>query len=486
MALSPAASTGADRTDGLSGAAAGKPAWLTVATGSPGRAEDGPVRPRVVYGQVVAVTVLVVLAVALSGALTSRQVAERQAVEAAAQRADLLADVVVQPALLDGIVDQDPVAVARLRRAVQRHVVGPSIKRIKIWTADGLVVYSNDSRLVGRTFPLSDDHRAVLADPALRAEVTNLDEPENVLERSEGKLLEVYRPVRTPAGHALIMETYSPYSTVDQRAAEVWRDFVTITIASLLALVLLLLPVLWRLLQRLHHAQAQREALLERAVDASNEERRRIAATLHDGVVQDLVAASLVVSGSAIKAAAEGRRAVADELRGAAATVRTGVVGLRSLLVDIYPPSLAATGLEGALGDLLAAVETRHIAVGFESGYADGPSLTKEDERLVFRVAQECLRNAVQHASARTVDLRLAPQGDVLVLDVVDDGTGFDAAALLRRPKDGHFGLRLMADLTAQSRAELRVSTGAGRGTHWQLRVPFPAGGPAATRRLRG
>src|ERR687889_497678 len=105
-----------------------------------------------------------------------------------------------------------------------------------------------------------------------------------------------HRLVRTPGGQPLVMETYWGYSMVDRATAKLWRDFAPVTLASLAALLVLLLPVLWHLLRRLRDAQAQREALLERAVHASTEERRRIAATLHDGVVQDLIGASMAMS----------------------------------------------------------------------------------------------------------------------------------------------------------------------------------------------
>jgi hypothetical protein len=117
----------------------------------------------------------------------------------------------------------------------------------------------------------------------VHAEVSNLDRPENKFERGRGKLLEVYRPVWTPAGQPLLFETYSPYQQVTQRAGQLWRGFAGITISGLLIMVALLLPILWRLLNRISGAQRQREVLLQRAVDASEEERRRIAGTLHDG-----------------------------------------------------------------------------------------------------------------------------------------------------------------------------------------------------------
>ena len=455
--------------------------WLTIASAADRRAE-GHRRAARVYVQVIAMAVVVVLAVAFFAASAGRRVAEEQAIDAATRRADLLAEVVVQPALTDGVVTQDPVAIDRLATAVSRHVVGMRITRIKFWTAEGLVVYSNDPRLVGKTFPLSQDHVAVLSGSTGRAEVTDLDEPENVFEREEGKLLEVYHPVTTPGGHKLVMETYSPYTLVDQATTRVWRDFAPVTLASLFALMVLLLPVLWHLLRRLRVAQAQREALLERAVQASAEERRRIAATLHDGVVQDLIGASLAVSGAANRVGSHGLPDLAAEVSAAAGTVRTSIGGLRSLLADIYPPSLNAMGLEAALQDLVASSRTRDVDVSLDCRYGSSRVLTKDRERLLFRVAQECLNNAVRHSGAQQISISVTEEDGVLVLDVIDDGQGFDAEKLVKEPKEHHFGLRLMADAAREGDAELSVATSPGGGTHWRLRTPVISRRNAALR----
>jgi signal transduction histidine kinase len=450
----------------------GQPRWLTVSAGSDRVRVDPPLRSRRVYAQVIAMAALVVLAVGILGAVASRQVAEREAVNDAAQRADVLAEAVVQPALRDGILTQQPAAAALLDAAMREHILGDDIVRVKFWTSEGTIVYSDEKRLVGQVFPLSEDEKSVLANPTIRAQVTDLKEPENRFERGRGKLLEVYRPVWTPNGETLLFETYAPYSTVNQRTGELWRGFASITFSSLLVLILLMLPVLWRLLDRLRRSQAQRETLLERAVEASAEERRRIAATLHDGVVQELVAASFVVSGAAARAESEGQDRLAESLRGAAGTVRTGIGGLRSLLVDIYPPSLDGTGLVAALGDLVASLRTRDIEVQLDVSGGDPTGLDTEAERLVFRVAQECLRNAARHSDADRVDVTLAAEGDVMVLDVVDNGIGFDPATHIAQPAEGHFGLRLMSDTATQADGELRVASAPGLGTHWQLRVP--------------
>jgi two-component system NarL family sensor kinase len=455
----------------MSATASSGTSWHVLSAGSVPAASEPPVRSRRVYAQVLALTVLVLVAVGLLGSVAARRVAEREAVNDAAQRAGVLAEAVVEPALLDSIVDRDPAAIAQLDTAVRQNVLGSSIVRVKFWLPDGTIIYSDESRLVGRTFDLGPSERAVLAQPATRAEVTNLDEPENVFERGQGKLLEVYRPVTTPDGHRLLFETYAPYDVVLARSGDIWRGFAGITLSSLIVLLVLMLPILWRLLDRLRRAQEQREDLLRRALDASDAERRRIAATLHDGVVQELAATSFVVAGAAASARTSGQSGLANTLDEAAVAVRTGIGGLRSLLVDIYPPTLAETGLVPALRDLADGLQTRDITVTTELPAPASLMLDKDAERIVFQVAQECLRNAARHAQASEVTLSLVAHHDTVMLDVVDDGIGFDVAETLADPEEGHFGLRLLADAAEQHGAMLLVASAPGAGTHWRLEV---------------
>lgn len=450
------------------------PAWVTVAEGSPTPGYDAPLRPRRMYAQVVAVTVIVLLAVAVTGAFTARQIAEREAINDASRQADILADAVIQPALVNAVPEGDPAARAALDKVVRERVLGTNIIRVKLWTSSGRIVYSDEPRLIGDTFPLGEDEKSALREPAVRAEVTDLKRPENRFERGQGKLLEVYRPVWTPDGQPLLFEIYAPYQTVVSRAGELWRGFAGITFSSLLVLILLMLPVLWRLQDRLRRSQQQRETLLTRAVEASDEERRRIAATLHDGTVQELAAASFVVSGAVARLEQEERYDLAASLRSVADTVRTGIGGLRSLLVDIYPPHLENTGLTAALTDLTVPLRSRDIDVRLELPPDDPSGLTEEGQQGIFRVAQEALRNAARHANASRVDVRLFTLQDAVVLEVGDNGVGFDVGKALAHPETGHFGLRLMSDAADRAGAVLRVSSSAVHGTWWQLRVPSP------------
>ncbi len=448
--------------------------WTTLAAGqsAPREPAFAAVSRRRVLTLVVTGVLGVLALVSVSGSIAAQRVAAKESVHDAARSADVLADAVVQPALRDSLLDGDAAAFAAMDRAVRDHVLGPATIRMKLWTPDGRILYSDESRLVGRTYPLGSHEREVFTRPSTHAEVSDLSSPENVYERGKGKLLEVYRPVWTPGGDPLLMEVYAPYDGVTARAGQLWRAFAGITVSSLLALVALLLPIMWGLLSRLRNAQDQRAELLERAVDASNDERRRIAGTLHDGVIQDLAGASLVVSSAAARSTAADDPGLASDLRGAADTVRRGIRGMRTLLVDIYPPNLETSGLLPALEDHVSSLGARDINVLMDLDPAAVEQLDPDQERLFYRVAHECLLNVVRHAQAHNVTVSLHSDGRAPVLEVQDDGVGFDPVAASERPDEGHFGLRTLADLEREAGAELYVASAPGAGTRWLLRGP--------------
>lgn len=233
------------------------------------------------------------------------------------------------------------------------------------------------------------------------------------------------------------------------------------------------------MLVKVRRAQRQREAALEAVVEASAEERRRIAGSLHDGVVQELAATAFTVAGASARAAQPERDpALARDLQEVAGTLRSSIGSLRSLLVDIYPASLGSGGVAEALDDLAASLRTVGVAVQLDI-LDDGSELDEHGRRLVFRVAQECLQNTRRHAAAGEALVRLSREEDPagggwVVLDVADDGVGFDPRQALEAPARGHFGLRVLRDLAAAAGAELLLDTAPGAGCHWRLRVVLP------------
>ena len=250
------------------------------------------------------------------------------------------------------------------------------------------------------------------------AELSDLSAPENRFERDQGRLLEVYLPVPTPGGQTLLFETYSRYSSVTASAGAMWRQFLPVTVGALLLLQLLQVPLAWSTARRLVRSLAERERLLRRAVEATGAERRRIARDLHDGVVQDLAAANYSLVGARSQAAARGHREEADALDGGAQALRRGIRSLRTLLVEIYPPSLHRAGLPAALRDLLDPLAGRGIEVRLR--LPDAVEVSDATAELVFRVAQEAVRNVAEHSAASAVDVRLEA-GATVRLTVADD-----------------------------------------------------------------
>jgi signal transduction histidine kinase len=188
-------------------------------------------------------------------------------------------------------------------------------------------------------------------------------------------------------------------------------------------------------------------------------------------VVQELAGASFVVSSAAARASAIGQEELAAHLRDAAATVRRGITGMRTLLVDIYPPSLETSGLVVALEDLTSSLEARDIDVVLQLDPDSVEGLDPESERLIYRVAHESLLNAMRHALASRVSVSLRAEENTTVLEVADNGIGFDAAEAFDKPHEGHFGLRVLVDVAREGGADLLLATAPGHGTRWQLRV---------------
>lgn len=419
----------------------------------------------------VATAAITLVAVALVTAIVARRVGTSTAIDDADRTGRLIAGSAVEPALQDGIVDLDPVATARLDAVVRGQVLGGSLVRVKLWRADGTIVYSDESRLIGQRFELDDDELTSLQSGQSDAGITDLAEPENRYEDSATRLLEVYVPVRTAGGTDLLFEAYFRYGGVDEAGRRVWERFAPVMFGALVVVTVMQIPSAVSLARRLRRTQRQREALLRSAIEATDAERRRIATDLHDGVVQDLAGVGFSLGAAAREAEAAGRDGA--ELRRASEQVREGVRALRSLLVEIYPPSLADSGLQSALSDLTAQVESRGIATTL---VVDGPvaGLDGDTTRLLYRTAQEGLRNVVAHAGATHVEVRVdVPtngDGGPAVLEVADDGRGIEGETV--PVPEGHLGLKGLAGLAATMGASLMLDTTPGRGTTLRLEVP--------------
>jgi two-component system, NarL family, sensor kinase len=442
-----------------------------------GSPPDGPAARRGRHGVRRAVAIFAVSALAavvLVGVIESfvfRAAGTTEAIRDARTVSSTVGRGIVEPALRDGVLAGDPAAMAVLNRVVHRRVIGRSIIRVKLWDRSGRIVYSDESRLIGDRYALGADELAALNGDGAEADLSNLSAPENRFERSFGSLLEVYLPVHTPNGTPLLFETYLPYRDVAATGRKVWLGVVPALLIGLAVLALVQVPLAWRMARGLERGRRDRERLLRRAVEASATERRRIAGDLHDGVVQEFAGLSMSLSAAADRADAEGASGPADALRSAADRTRHGMRQLRTMLVEIYPPNLHTAGLEPALSDLLAPL----AAKGMRTELDVQPELeaARATEALVFRTAQEALRNVQAHAEAGSVEVRLhSNSGGTTVLTVLDDGRGFSSAELDRRGEEGHMGLALLAGLAEEAGGHLEVDSEPGHGTTVRMEVP--------------
>jgi len=400
----------------------------------------------------------------------SREVGTNEAIRDAKQVTRLAGEGIVAPSLTRRMLQGDPDAIRELDHIVQTRVKRDGIVRVKIWGPDGRIVYSDQPQLVGERFELDGEQREALESGGVEAEVSDLSRSENEFERTRSKLLEVYLPIEGPDG-PLLFEVYQRFASVSASGQRLWLKFAPALLGGLLLLQLVNLPLARSMARRLRRGQEEREALLHRALDASQAERRTIAADLHDGIVQDLVAVSFSLAAEAQRANGSSGGGPGTALRDGAAKTRDSVRALRTLLVDIYPPNLHQAGLASALEDLAATYAVRGLTMDVDIDPATNTS--DADERLLFRCAQEALRNAAKHARAGHAALTLHPEGDRTVMVIHDDGQGFDPAVVGDRPGQGHFGLRMMADLVHDAGGRLDLNSSPGVGT--TVRVELPA-----------
>jgi signal transduction histidine kinase len=317
---------------------------------------------------------------------------------------------------------------------------------------------------------LGSDERRALLTGGVDAEVSDLTRPENRFERSQHKLLEVYLGVRGPNREKLLFEDYLRYSSVAASGQRLWRAFAPALIITLALLELAQIPLAWSMARRLQRGQAEREALLLRSIEASEVERRRIARDLHDGAVQNLAGVSYSLSAAADAIARGDMDSAIQTVKSAAGDTRQSIRELRTLLVDIYPPNLRRAGLAAALSDLVASLPAHSLEIDLE--VQSELHLPEHAEPLLYRVAQEALRNVVAHANARRVVVAAGRRDGKAFLSVEDDGQGFEPSPADAGERHRHFGLRILRDLAADANGDLTIESEPGAGTRVWIEVP--------------
>ncbi len=229
--------------------------------------------------------------------------------------------------------------------------------------------------------------------------------------------------------------------------------------------------------ERVAERTAQARALASTLTMAEQEERRRIAQVLHDDLQQLLFGVQMKLTHLADRAEGGEADALAADARQAAAWLGDAIETTRRLTVDISPPVLKGEGLRSALEWLVTQMEEvhgLHVALWAER---DLPVPAEAMRVLLFQVVRELLFNVVKHAETEraTVTLR---DGEDLTIEVSDEGSGFDPAAVAPEP-DGGFGLFSVRERLALFGGTMGIEAVPGEGARVTLHVPLAAlGGP--------
>ena len=406
--------------------------------------------------------------VGVTGALVVQGVATDQALAEARHITEVSARLVERRAT-SGLLTGDAESLGAVDAVVRDAVLANPVVRVKIWEASGDILYSDRPELIGAQYELDGDDLEVLETGDVHSEVSDLSGSENRFERNFGELLEVYTRIETLGRHRtpLLFETYQLSSSIAERRRELTATFLPVLVATLVALALLMVPIAWILVRRVHQGQLERERLMQRAIDASERERRRIAGDLHDGPVQEL-------AGLAMRLSAQAERVDDPDsgitLRSSASAVRSSVRTMRSAIVGIYPANLRQAGLPAALSDLLAGVGRHGIEASLDVD--PGTDFEPDVDALLYRAAQEAVRNVEAHAQARMVHVSTSESGGNAILEVRDDGRGIAHEDISRAQENGHMGLAILTDLVKDAGGTLSVSPGEGGGTTVRVEVP--------------
>jgi two-component system sensor histidine kinase UhpB len=221
--------------------------------------------------------------------------------------------------------------------------------------------------------------------------------------------------------------------------------------------------------EALARGQADMRELAQRSLAIREDERRHLAHELHDGIGQSI---------SAIKALAVSiaRKAKPDSGIGPSAMMIADVSSsmydqVRTMMDRLRPSILDELGLASAIGSMIDSWNTHHEHMFCSFEYADPLPILPPDASInVFRIVQEALTNVVKHAEASSVSVRLytrASHGE-LVLEIEDDGRGFDAAAARRG-----LGLVGIEERVRAIGGSLRLASAPGRGTRFEISIPF-------------
>ena len=224
----------------------------------------------------------------------------------------------------------------------------------------------------------------------------------------------------------------------------------------------------------LKQAQEQIHGLTQQLIKAQENERRRIARDLHDNVAQDL--ASLIISNDSLF---EDFEDIPDEVRQRNSTfsgvLKKTIASIRDLVYDLRPPGLTQIGLVKTMDQYCIDFSKKtDIEVDLYTAGIERLNLDTDTKINLFRILQEALNNANNHADATLISVRLIASHPDLILRIEDNGCGFDPdVRMVTALKEKRMGLKSMEERVNLLDGELTIRSQQGSGTRIVVKFPY-------------
>jgi signal transduction histidine kinase len=386
-----------------------------------------------------------------------------------------------------------PQNMEQLSRLLQDTPMGKQIVTFRVWDMSGKVIFSTDQTIVGKTFPIAEG-LAIAIQGEVSSEISQLEKAENVSDRAiRSELLETYSPVRLRGSDKIIAvaEFYQTVDALNQEVAVAQRNSWLVVGSATLVIYLLLAGFVRRAsdtieqqrktlndqISRLTELLSQNKELHERVRRAAGSvatlnERilRRIGSELHDGPSQDLGLVLLKLD-ALIGRGEHGQvePAFIEELSSIQSSLQNAHSEIRAISSGLGLPQLAEFSLTETVTRAVRAHERRtssRVKLDIESLPAQAAIPVKI---TAYRVLQEALNNAFRHAGGTGQQVRAGMEGDLLAVEVSDQGPGFaiQPATMMA----GHLGLAGMRERVESLGGTLSVKSEIGQGTKVTARL---------------
>jgi signal transduction histidine kinase len=229
---------------------------------------------------------------------------------------------------------------------------------------------------------------------------------------------------------------------------------------------------LYRKSQQLESLNVELRRLSMSLITTQDEERRRIARELHDGLGQELTAAKIMLQEILQQ---EDPKGSGESIRDVSGMIDGMLQQIRNISYLLHPPLLDEIGLRSALGWFLDGLSKRGgIQTSLETQPAEFPRLAPEVETALFRIIQEALTNVFRHARAQKVWVILAERKKEIAVTVRDDGVGVMEHTAQFRPGNTGVGIASMRQRAKELGGEMKIRN-ANPGTVVELVIPIPS-----------